>query len=253
MKAGAATPSSPLIAVTTAQSEIIDGTLHLPAQWSPTAVVGALVRAGATPILAPIGVSPAGAAQVISSADGLLLTGGNDVALFGAPHRAHFQDPQRDHSDLLYLRQARQRGIPVLGICRGMQLLVASAGGTLCAVPGHLSQGRACPSRHSISVVAGSRLATALGVQTTDVNSLHRYAVATCGQHVAVAHAVDDVIEAVEHPDRWELGVQWHPELEGLPQSHRLWRSFVEAAAQRQDTRAQVRPKLRTRPGTMRA
>lgn len=176
---------------------------------------------------------------LIDGIDGLLLPGGDDfpsdrplpegVALDLAP------DAQVAF-DASLLAAARERGRPVLGLCYGMQLLAREAGGHLephlPSADGDFEAHRLVEdARHPISVRPETRLASILGARAHPVNSLHHQAVRETGAaHRVAATASDGVIEAIEASDRWEIGVQWHPEKMDDPTSTALFAAFVEEA-----------------------
>ena len=154
------------------------------------------------------------------SCDALILTGGNDVdpRLYGQmPGRGKEDpDPERDHVEVSAVRASVSAGRPVLGICRGIQLLAAADGGSLIAdLPSagydfHCDEGREFEPVHEISVDPGSIAHQALA-GAGRVNSIHHQAVATIGRTLrASAWSSDGIIEAIEAPG--VLGVQWHPE-----------------------------------------
>jgi putative glutamine amidotransferase len=196
-----------------------------PAERLDARYAEALAEAGATPV-------PLGAGAVLDGLDGLLIPGGGDFApLHPYPPGVRFDlvaDAQLA-SDEALLDAALTRGLPVLGICYGMQLLAKRCGGAFVydiptdrpeAAPHRLPEP---DGRHAIEIVAGSRLAQLLGATALRVNSSHHQAVAEPGQglHV-VARASDGLIEAIESTDprRFVLGVQWHPER--MEPEHRL-------------------------------
>jgi putative glutamine amidotransferase len=210
--------------------------------------VHAVITAGGAPMLIPVGISPEAALLMFKRIDALLLAGGPDVrpAEYGqADHpKLGDVDPDRDATELVLARQALKDGMPILGICRGIQMLNVAAGGTLIQDiesqrPGSLVHPyMTTPERrkavaHYVMVDEGSRLARALGSTRVDVNSGHHQAV----DHVApgfriVARAPDGIIEGIEREQGYAVGVQWHPEeFVGLaPWALNLFQSLVAAA-----------------------
>ncbi|MEA2483204.1 MAG: putative glutamine amidotransferase [Thermoleophilaceae bacterium] len=203
----------------------------------------AVEAAGGIPvILAPL---PARRLEsIIDRLDGVCLSGGPDLepACYGAqPHRELGPtEPEVDLFELGLVRAARRRGLPILAICRGMQVLNVSRGGTLNQhVPDfgediqHRQTGRASEPTHGVTVASGSRLARVVGAERIDVNSFHHQAIDRLGAGLeAVAWADDGLIEAVEAPgDAFTVGVQWHAEcLTGLPEQAQLFTSLIDAA-----------------------
>ncbi len=217
------------------------------------AYIRAVVEAGGIPLL----VGPTGSERLLEEAlarvDGLLLIGGIDVdpALYGQERHPCLGDVdgEWDSVDVTAARIALRRDLPLLGICRGVQVLNVAAGGSLyqdipSEVPGAIEHSREVSGRlprHSVSVAQGSRLHEFLGMTWAEVNSSHHQAVRDVAPGFrAVAHAPDGVIEAIESPDhRFALGVQWHPELMvgSDPAQRRLFAALVRAAMD-----AQVHP-----------
>jgi len=183
-------------------------------------------QAAAIPMIIPPS-SAEHAPAILDRLDGLLLSGGVDVdpALFGQdPHRELRRvDRKRDDLELALTREALRRDLPILAICRGIQVLNVAAGGTLVQhLPSEVSGGerhdRPEPrSRrvHQVDVEPGTRLHQILGESTISVNSFHHQAVDRIGKGLrASARCPDDgVVEALEMRDRrFVVGVQWHPE-----------------------------------------
>jgi putative glutamine amidotransferase len=210
-----------------------------------TAYADAVRAAGGIPVVIPNGSD----ADVVRYLDGLLLTGGGDVdpAWFGEPDAGtdwSSVEPVRDETEIRLVR-ACEPDLPVLGICRGMQVLAVSLGGRLVqdlergwpqAGVHRPDEGRDAV-RHLVRLDPTSRLAALLGKTVLEVNSVHHQAVRVCPPgFAAVGWAPDEVIEAMEDPYRpFRIGVQWHPEDLYPDTDHavRLFRAFVEAALRR--------------------
>ncbi|MDJ0848108.1 MAG: gamma-glutamyl-gamma-aminobutyrate hydrolase family protein [Myxococcota bacterium] len=201
------------------------------------AYADAVAEAGGSPVYLP---EQPDLAALVQGIDGLLVPGGDDFLPEGPyPETVRF-DPVGAAQlafDTGLLAAALGRGIPVLGICYGMQLLVRHHGGTLLYDiatdrPGSAAHQLPEPDgRHAIAVTADTRLAAALGEAGPRVNSLHHQGVAEPGARLrATALAEDGLIEAVEDPERdFCIGVQWHPEKMDGPHRARLFGSFVAA------------------------
>lgn len=191
---------------------------------------GALVAAGVEPVL----VTPD---QTIESLRGmgLVLAGGTDVnpALYGADPdpRSQKPDTRRDALEQRLLREALDADLPVLAICRGLQLFnVTHAGGTLTQhLDGHKL---ARHERHDVEIYEGTRLADILGAGVHGVNSRHHQAVGEVGAGLKVsARSPGGVVEGLERPDRrFAIAVQWHPEdmVDKFPLQRSLFRKFGE-------------------------
>jgi putative glutamine amidotransferase len=231
-------------------------TLPLPAtkKQRPTETVTrtyveALERAGALCLLIP-NVDPDRAGAYLDRVDGLLLTGGDDPdpSLFGEePHpRIDLVDERRDRFEIALTTGARERGLPVFGICRGVQLMNIALGGDIFqdiesqteSLIQHTQRRLDDGPWHEVAVAEGSRLAAILGSERLRVNSFHHQACRRPGEGLAVSAAsADGLAEAVEDPSRpFFLGVQWHPELGG-PGSSELFASFVDSARNSAETR----------------
>ncbi len=203
---------------------------------------------GGAPILIPLLEDDETLLDVCERLDGLLLAGGGDIKpqRFGQTRLAKLKsvDPPRDRVELLLVRRAVDDGLPVLAICRGLQVLNVALGGTLyqdisMQVPNALRHDFH-PDHprnylgHDVLVRPGTRLADVVGVGRLAVNSFHHQSAKDVAPALAVAaSAPDGVIEAVECQDRrFIVGVQWHPEdlVEDDPRMKRLFGAFVEEA-----------------------
>ena len=181
-------------------------------------------RAGGTPRV--LDLSYDSPADVVASIDALLLTGGGDVlpSIYGAVAHPTFDaaEPGRDEYEIELVRRALEADVPVLAICRGIQVLNVACGGTLIQdIPdevgttiNHKVSNPPHSMAHDVWMESGSALRRLLGDDMHAVNSRHHQAVKNLGEGLVVtATAPDGVIEAIEDPTRrFCLGVQWHPE-----------------------------------------
>ena len=178
-------------------------------------------------------------AEVVRVLDGLVLAGGADLGpeLYGArPEPLTDARPARDSAELLLTRAALDAGLPVLGVCRGMQVLVVAAGGRLHQhlpdVLGH-EKHRPAPGvfgTQQVRLTAGSRIAALLG-DDAEINCYHHQGVADPGRLTVTGRTGDGLAEAVEDPARgFALGVQWHPE---ISRDIRLFSGLISATQHR--------------------
>jgi putative glutamine amidotransferase len=213
---------TPVVAVTAPRRQV-DGRERVTLN---TAYVRALDRAGLVPLALPTMLAPERAIAALHARGirGLVLTGGEDVepARYGAtPHpKLEDTDPARDAAEMALIAAARERRLPILAICRGIQILNVALGGTLYQDLGSERPGPVThtgdDSRHAVRVEPGSLLERTLGTRAATVNSRHHQAIRDLAPALrAVAWAEDGLIEAAEPVDAaspWMLAVQWHPE-----------------------------------------
>jgi putative glutamine amidotransferase len=240
----------PVIGICSALEHASWGAWSRPAALLPYEYLSEIQRAGGLAIMIPPDPAIEGNPdEVLDQLDGLVLAGGCDVdpSTYGAdPHPMTINTvPARDRTELALARAAVERDMPVLGICRGMQVLNVALGGTLDQhVPdtvGHEEHRRKLGTfdgnDHDVTLKAGSLAATAAGEVTHGTKSHHHQGVATIGDGLEITghSAIDDYPEAIEAPDRrFVLGVQWHPEADNRS---RVIASFVEQASDYRSTR----------------
>jgi gamma-glutamyl-gamma-aminobutyrate hydrolase PuuD len=213
----------PVIGVTAGSTESEIESLKFGNYLAAVRRAGGEPRVVQPPAGAVLGEVAEWAAELAGRIDGLLLTGGVDVdpARYGAGRQVETQPPEsdRDAAELALTEAAGERDVPVLAICRGMQILNVSRGGTLVQhLPGHLighhlSDGDG-DMLHEVSIAEGTRLAGILGHTRATIPSRHHQAVEGLGRGLlASAWAGDGVLEGVEDPQApFLVGVQWHPE-----------------------------------------
>jgi len=217
----------PLIAVSTS---VTVGTYPERA-YVNASYLNAVQQAGGVPVPLPPQLTPAARIHIFERVHGVLLTGGGDVdpARFGeAPHPTTGDVSEaRDTLEIEATRWAVEKHVPLLAVCRGLQVLNVALGGSLYQdIPseprspldhsqaGLQGKARHVPTHH-VKVRDGSRLAGILGALEVDVNSFHHQAIKRLGGGLAdVAWAPDSIVEGVEltAPDQFVVGVQWHPE-----------------------------------------
>ena len=192
-----------------------------------TAYVEAIEAAGLLPVVSAPLADPALAGDLLDRVDGLVLTGGEDVdpRHYGAIAHPATDQPHgaRDAWELALAHEARRRAMPVLAICRGMQLVNVALGGTLVQdIPtqrpgniGHAQAGARVERVHGAVIETGSMLGAAIGATRIRINSSHHQAVDRVAEGLrVVATAEDGIVEGIESASDgwWMLGAQWHPE-----------------------------------------
>lgn len=210
--------------------------------------VHAVESAGGLPILIPMLNDLSELQELLPRLDGILLSGGIDMqsSLYGLqPHPAEDEpDPRLDEFEMTIASWALEEDLPVLGVCRGMQIINVLQGGTLyqdiaSQCPGALNHCRRDLPRteltHVVTVAVGSRMERILGKRQVSVNSLHHQAIKDPGRGISISGRADDgLAEFMEMPEkRFVLGIQGHPEeLYGdVPVFARLFKAFVRACA----------------------
>jgi putative glutamine amidotransferase len=237
----ASNASDPVIGITTYAERTRFGVWDLDAMVLPRTYPDTVARAGGIPVLLPpIGT---GFAALVGRLDGLLLSGGADVdpARYQQPAHAETDRPRidRDTYEFGLLTEAMAANLPILAVCRGMQVLNSALGGTLRQhVPDAVGHDRHRPElgvfgANRVRLASGSRAETVLGAEV-DGRCHHHQALDKVADGLAVVGTADDgTIEAVESPDRahFVIGVQWHPEEDAA--DDRLVAALVAAARER--------------------
>ena len=259
-------PNRPLIGVTTQTLQAIDG---IPDGLPQSVVMNqryyhAVAAAGAAPVLIPLVDDVETLRAIYDRVDGVLIPGGVDIdpAQFGEqPHeRLGRIDPARDRVEIQLVKWAATDRKPVLGLCRGLQVINVALGGTLYqdldaeypnAIKHDYYPTFGFPRNHlahDVALTRGSRLRHALESDRIPVNSMHHQGIKVLASALApTATAPDGLIEAAESPsDSFMVGVQWHPEVFETTDPHTapLFREFVGAAG---SSRPRPRVTVRTR------
>ncbi|HET9911270.1 MAG TPA: gamma-glutamyl-gamma-aminobutyrate hydrolase family protein [Anaerolineales bacterium] len=233
----------PIIGITTNQSTNANGQ---PTVMLMQSYINVVIQAGGVPVLIPSLVAEDGWDAVYSRLDGILFSGGGDIALEFSPGEPHPRidgvDLERDSIELKMVQAAVSDGKPFLGICRGCQVMNVALGGTLYThipdqLPGALDHDYPGNMRrvlvHQVKLEEGTRIAELHGEPILKVNSLHHQGLKDIPPSLRVAgHAPDGLVEAIELPDHpFGMAVQWHPEwLTDQESTRNLFRKFVEAA-----------------------
>ena len=211
----------------------------------------AILRAGGEPVvISPQPLMVEDARAMMQRFDGLVLMGGADVnpALYGQTAGIHIYgvQPEQDAFESALLNASLNADIPVLAICRGMQLANVVLGGSLVQHLGELANANEllahAPQQfpvgeefalHEVNIKNGTRMADAIGATKINGASFHHQGILKLADDlVAVGHAPDGILEAVEHRTKWLLGMQWHPEDTAAvdPLQQNLYNAFVQRA-----------------------
>jgi putative glutamine amidotransferase len=201
------------------------------------AYVTAIESSGGAAVVIPPVWDAESVDSILDRLDGVVIAGGADVnpADYGAAPHETTDRPRldRDATERRLYRGARERGLPVLGICRGMQVMAVDAGGALVQdlpAAGYGVAHREKPgtfTEHGATFTEGSLVSRILRTHETTVNSSHHQAVADAGSLAVTGHAADGTVETLEDPDAaFVLGVQWHPE---MTDDRRLFQALVTA------------------------
>lgn len=238
----------PRIGVTSGATGVPVAEGVLPAHYVGQGYTRSVLDAGGVPIMlaAVPGYEDQVAEDVIDVIDGLVLSGGTDIhpTMYGADldtRWTHEPDSARDRFEKALLMRVRERDIPVLGICRGLQMMNVAYGGTLDQHRPHESEDLAPVEglrvqKTRVTIDKGTRTFAMLGRPSLDVYCLHHQALDALGEGLRVsAHAADGMIEAVEDPEAaFAVGLLWHPEQMVACDGARLpYEALVKAARRR--------------------
>lgn len=254
----------PTIGITTQTLQSLGGVpAAIPPSWVMSKrYIQTLTAAGAIPWMIPlVADDPDTLRGIYERLDGVFIPGGADVdpSSYGEERhpRCDVGDPSRDAAELRLVTWAMEDRKPVLGICRGVQIINLAAGGTLYQdladqFEGSIKhdyfpfEGRFAREylAHEVTVAVGSRLAEIYGARSLPVNSMHHQGIRRLGAGLqATAVAPDGLIEAAESPgEHWMVGVQWHPEVltERDSLTRRLFGEFIAASATWQQDRVEA-------------
>jgi putative glutamine amidotransferase len=257
-----ASDARPLIAVTTSEVRRVEAVTLTPQGEPPQHEMAlglkylcALEDAGAIPMVCPP-LHPELADSLLERVDGLCMSGGPDLDPRAYGERRHAEtgpvESELDDFELALARAADARGLPILAICRGMQVLNVARGGSLhqhlpdlnSSMINHRQSEPGSQPTHHVTIRESSRVALVLERTQTHVNSFHHQGIARLGDGLVITgRAPDGTVEAIEAMDReFVIGVQWHAEtLQSLPEQAKLFAAFVDAAQPRRGAATQLR------------
>ncbi len=250
----------PIVAISSSRQKIaLNHSSGQHISYSNNAVINILSNLDCISIIIPNGIAVKDCNKIISIADGLLLTGGQDISseLYGQENEINYSqaissigepynrpillkpDEQRDKIEKGLYLSARKKGIPILGICRGMQLINVAEGGTLkqeleSDLLDHGLDVDGWVNHHEVEVVKDSKFYSIMGKESIFVSSVHHQCIDKLGKNImASAHSADGVVEAIEidEPDCFVVGVQGHIEksIKNSSENNAVWKAFRAA------------------------
>ena len=207
--------------------------------------VDAVIRAGGVPLIIPFSTDKEVIISQAQLIDGLILSGGHDINPYNygqePSQKIGETFPERDTYEMILLEERKKRNIPILGICRGFQLINVAAGGTLyqdlSLIPGNILKHNQVSNptlkTHKVEIKENSFISSIFGKETM-VNSFHHQVIdKVANDFIVVAKASDGVVEAIEHKTyKFLVAVQWHPEMLAVncEKARELFSKFVEEA-----------------------
>ncbi|MEJ6471390.1 gamma-glutamyl-gamma-aminobutyrate hydrolase family protein [Fusobacterium animalis] len=207
--------------------------------------VDAVIRAGGVPLIIPFSTDKEVIISQAQLIDGLILSGGHDINPYNygqePSQKIGETFPERDTYEMILLEESKKRNIPILGICRGFQLINVAAGGTLyqdlSLIPGNILKHNQVSNptlkTHKVEIKENSFISSIFGKETM-VNSFHHQVIdKVANDFIVVAKASDGVVEAIEHKTyKFLVAVQWHPEMLAVncEKARELFSKFVEEA-----------------------
>ena len=207
--------------------------------------VDAVIRAGGVPLIIPFSTDKEVIISQAQLIDGLILSGGHDISPYNygqePSQKIGETFPERDTYEMILLEESKKRNIPILGICRGFQLINVAAGGTLyqdlSLIPGNILKHNQVSNptlkTHKVEIKENSFISSIFGKETM-VNSFHHQVInKVANDFIVVAKASDGVVEAIEHKTyKFLVAVQWHPEMLAVEceKARELFTRFIEEA-----------------------